>query len=677
MQVRKWIRLMAVCLLLFFAMDLETFAETGNAVISAEIGFQGRCKIGEMNPIKVVLTGQDSEIKGQLLIRTHGKIYAHSVELAANTKKSFSFSIPWMQPNGSLEISIESDGKIIEKQNAKVEAFPRDTVFVGILTDRPESMNGLREIEALPFSEPKIQVIPLQMNMDYGPQEMESINFILVDNFYIAGMPQESQEKLKKWVKSGNTMLVGAGQYGYKTLTGILEGIDGVHRMGQGFVVVLPSDLEGQQGTYIKNLLEEWITPIGLSKLMESNIRQRQIQESRKLYETANQLMNPAYQDLLFWGALLLIYLLLIAIAIFVENKFKSLCAVIIFSFCVLFYGIALWGGIQRTKAVSAGVALYDGDRKEYRITNIYPYEHSPYTIHQTNAFSMDVLDREGIFINPVQGEVRLSPKDQPHVFSFLQEDLERTNLTLGIDKEGMVKGNLKNPLAQKMDSCFLLLGNTMIPIGLLEGKENVEICYRLDHDLSNKGDYNYLADIYEKGGLKDEQRQLFDYYFYQIQDGRDLIKFFGFSKEEKEIWINGHRRATPQISLNVFDVSLEKNKDGVILPMGVVQPMTAKKELQGNLRKELLLEEGKSTVFYYVLPKGIRINEIELTAKAEASYVELEVYNQQDRVWEVLKERILEEKEAAVYGKNGLLQLRIKGDGRIIIPQISVKGYE
>jgi hypothetical protein len=86
--------------------------------------------------------------------------------------------------------------------------------------------------------------------------------------------------------------------------------------------------------------------------------------------------------------------------------------------------------------------------------------------------------------------------------------------LNLGAD--GTVSGEIVNPLARDMENCFLLAGDTVIPVGRLEGRERFTVDYRLDHTLGGSGDYNYLNLLYRSAGLADSRRQLLDYYFLQ-----------------------------------------------------------------------------------------------------------------------------------------------------------------
>ncbi|MEW9124911.1 MAG: hypothetical protein AB2421_19520 [Thermotaleaceae bacterium] len=221
-----------------------------------------------------------------------------------------------------------------------------------------------------------------------------------------------------------------------------------------------------------------------------------------------------------------------------------------------------------------------------------------------------------------------------------------------------------------------MLIGNTIIPIGELDGKESVEIDYQLDNALNNQRDYNYLSYIYEKADLKSYQRQLLDYYFYQIEDGRNILKLFGFSKEERELQVDRKVQHVQQIALNVFDISMENNEGIVFYPMGAIQPIMLQNEGSENPhRKETLLEAGKDKILYYALPKEMLISEIQIIAKGEGSDFGIEVFNHTSHRWQPLSNKVLEQGYIEALGIKGLLLLKVEGNGRMILPQISLKG--
>lgn len=365
------------------------------------------------------------------------------------------------------------------------------------------------------------------------------------------------------------------------------------------------------------------------------------------------------------------------ALGIFIKKYPAWLFSVGILGFCLIFYGAAMWGGFYSTKVVNASINIYGQHR--FSINNIYPYKKaSTNSIDIQDVIYIDEIDSDNTEIDPIENKALLYDNNPQHLVS-LQSNIHKTSaIELYINSEDVVNGTVKNPMSDKMYNCFLVIGNTLIPVGELEGKETMNVDYKLDNALSNKGDYNYLSDIYEAAELNNYQQELFEYYFYQMRQSTNKGKLFGFTKQPCKMTINGRRQLVKQISLNVFDVDIGSIEGSINLPFGLIEPVVDERQIQGvDEKKEYMLEEGEKLDLYYVLPKNIKSGQIQLTAKVEAGEMKLEVFNPTNNAWEPLTDKYLSKEYVKVYLDKGWMSLRIKGQGRIILPQIALKGHK
>ena len=262
------------------------------------------------------------------------------------------------------------------------------------------------------------------------------------------------------------------------------------------------------------------------------------------------------------------------------------------------------------------------------------------------------------------------------YLYSQQFTEYNNPSLQLGLDGD-LLTGEIINPLVSELSNCFLLLGDTVISFGELEGRESVQIKYRLDHKLRNLGDYNYLASVYEAGHMNNYLRELFNYYYFQAADRDPVCKIFGFSAEKREALIDGKTREIEQLNLHVFPVQIKNSPESVNFPSGFVQPVVCGNNSPVGSKNEYALKEGEALLAYYVLPPEVKAREISVYSSVEGGKADLEVYNYQQASWDPLVSGVLQEDSLEHYTGSGPLTIKVKGSGRVIIPQIMVLGYK
>ncbi|QZY55683.1 hypothetical protein [Crassaminicella profunda] len=652
-------------------------AQTFHMDLTVKTGFDGKCKLGGMNPVKVLLTTKTDVFKGVLKVVIGERVYTHPINLERNTKKEYTFSIPVLKGNEEIEVSLEKMGETIESKNISLEVFPENTIFIGILSEQPQNYYGIKTMNNDLFQDKNIESIKLNETMDYSLKELENFNVLLIDNFSTENLSSKNQGILKKWIANGNTVVIGANQYDYKNLTGIFEGIVEKQNIGDGWVIPVKTfdDIES-----ISDKINENITAFSMNKIVNTNVLEKKINDSKNLYGAVDHLLKPTYNTVFFLLSFLIIYLLLLGMFMYFGKR-QWIFPTIIISFCFIFYGFSFIGGFANCKAVSAAVKINHYGLEGYRFTSLYPNQKGDSSLAFTNDEFIDVCNSTDYILDPIHKKVTdlvnqedydQLEGDEPH--SLYREEVqfgETHTMRIHLNEE-MLEGEIINPMVDKMYNCFLLIGDTVISLGDLDGKEKKSINYEIDNSLRTLGDYNYLEKIYEIANLEDYQKQMFEYYFYQLDQSSYNAHFFGFSKDIEKINIDNHKEKTKEISLNVFDVKIN-NTEKVYLPCEVIRPVMNYEE--NEEKRECIVEEGKEITIYYAIPKNINIEAINLYTKVDGGEITLEVYNQDTKVWEILTSEKLMKNQLGKYISKGPLMIKIKGDGRIILPQIDVKG--
>ena len=673
----RYIKTILICMITLTILLIgvvESYA-AAPLTLSVNAGFAGKCKLGGINPVQVTLESEGEELEGVLKVEIGDKIYSHPVALPAGTKKLFSFSISIQEVKRELKVSFIKGSEVIASRQIPLELLPANSIFIGLLSENPEELNYVKEIK--PFLQHDREVAAVSLDdLDYTQSEMENFNFILLDNFNTAGLDQAKQLLLQNWVAQRGFVLVGTGQYRHKTLSGSFAGLSEAKRLGSGCIITFPGNLGSSDNlVLVKKAVEQYITPRGLNRIINGNDLQDQSQTAEKLQPVADHLFKPTYNSVFFLLAMLIVYLILLGAAGFPGKRFRWAVPVIIAGFSMIFYILAWSGGLHKSKAVSAGVQIYQNGITSYSLTNIYPYKQQHMQVQLPGITFIDELGSGSYSYDPLEQQITYYNEEPHYLYSRQFTECENPSLQLSLDGD-LLTGEIINPLVSELSNCFLLLGDTLINFGELEGRERVQVKYRLDHKLRNLGDYNYLASVYEAGQMNNYLRELINYYF-QVADRDPVCKIFGFSTEKRDVSIDGKTREIEQLNLHVFLVQLKNSPESVNLPPGFLKPVVCGNNQTAGSKNEYTLREGEALVAYYVLPPEVKAREISVYTSVEGGKADLEVYNYRQASWDPLVSGVLKEDSLEFYTGSGPLTIKVKGSGRVIIPQIMVLGYK
>lgn len=643
--------------------------------VSINSGFSGKCKLNGINPVKITVESREKDIAGELIIKFGGKNYHHPVELPQGTKKTYSFPLPAIEMKQEIEVSFLSEGKVIASQNILPEVLPADSVFIGILSENPAQLSYVKEMNLLLLDGKEKVVFPLDEDIPYSVSEMNNLNFIIVDDFNTNSLSRSSQELLENWVLQGGTILVGTGQYGYKTLTGIFDSIEGINRIGNGCIIAFSHELGARDNlSIVENSIMQNITSKGLERLINGTNYHNRAEAGEQLQLVGDSLIKPKQQTIWFLIALLLLYLIFLSVSI-LRYKIWYFFPACILAFSIIFYVLAWSGGLYQCKAAAAGINIYQNNNTNCSLINIYPYKNGQTQINFPNAFYTTEVGREVANIDPLEHCITYDFGEAHYCFNQIMSKGIDASLKLNFDGE-ILRGEIINPLVSDLNNSFIIMGDTVINLGDLSGKKKVQLQYSLDHRLRNLADYNYLAEIYQNVDLNSYQRELFDYYFKYLAHKEINCFMCGFSTDGRELSINGRPGEIKQLNLNVFPIQIEFTSHEVVMPPDYIQPIVDFPDnLDSEKKREYILKEGEELIAYYVIPPEMKSREISLITKVEGGVIDIEVYNWQQKNWEELKVGMLQGNNLVKFAGSRPLAVKVKGDGRVIIPQVIIKG--
>lgn len=198
--------------------------------IQANIGFDGNIKISNTAPFQITLkNNSDSDFKGKLEIyvlnkydnstlqdddlkkNKHYNVFEEDVELAPKSEKEFDFKINIDIIQRDIEIKVKDyKGNKIESEIYDINTHKSDKLWVGMISDNPESISYLKpqyyDVESETF---------LMDNKTFPENKyvLSNFNMIIINNFNINLFSELQKKILYDWIYSGGFLLIGAGNY--------------------------------------------------------------------------------------------------------------------------------------------------------------------------------------------------------------------------------------------------------------------------------------------------------------------------------------------------------------------------------------------------------------------------------------------------------------------------------
>lgn len=639
--------------------------------IDANIGFDGKVRVGYLNPCKVSIETGNQKFNGKLKLDTGTREYYESVNIPENTEKIYSFSIPISQKDSEILITLEEDNKVIEKEIKATQKFQKHTMVIGVLSDEPQKLKYLNQMSLRNLPDTNFSIVDLGNFLDLSLDELEAIDYIVIENYDTEKLPEEFGENLENWIKKGHSIFIGAGNYGQKTLSGMFKdlNIEDFIQLGYGNVIVLNENLESLPEGYMERQIEKYSTYLNYMSLNNSPNILDKINNSKNLFTLGELVLSPDYSFVCFLLSLIAVYFILMAI--YTKREKGQVFGILILSFSTFFFILSFFICTGEKTIGEIEIDEYSQGRNSKFIT--YVNENQKKTNIGLKGDFLDNFGEENSMLCPLSKENSLLGKGNYHIYGEKFEETDVNSIKINIGEDDILTGDIENPLPSTMENTFLLLGDTVINIGTLKGKEKVHIEYKLDFNLKDQGDFNYLNEIFNRSGLKDEQKQLFEYYSNNFNSPYNC-KLVGFSVGKDKIKIDDKNKKLKEYTMNVFDVAIEG--ETFYIPSGVLNPIAFYSGfIEDEIKRECTIEDGQELILLYPLPAEIDVSSIKMNMKVDSGSPELYVLNRIENSWEPLISKAFQDEYVDDYLNSGPLMLKVVGSSRISIPQIAVKG--
>lgn len=190
--------------------------------ISLEYGINGYAEYDQGCRLQIsVVSSQD--FTGKISVMSYypdssgyqSMMYSEKITLEKDIEANAVFDMGSLgSGNIILEISDE-DGKVVYSEKDLLALSSADSAAVtGVLSDDPDSLDYLDSVKLKYGEEDDVSVITLDMSAEDIPDDsmvMDSLDYLIVDNYDTSLLSQKQYEAIKSWVDDGGSLILCMG----------------------------------------------------------------------------------------------------------------------------------------------------------------------------------------------------------------------------------------------------------------------------------------------------------------------------------------------------------------------------------------------------------------------------------------------------------------------------------
>lgn len=225
----RWCFALSILVLLSFVPLIEATAAP-QLDVQAKAGFQNKAKHGLGFPLSITVVNNGDEFSGDLVIDysesyTVGSAKAIPFTIGSGETKTLNLSLPGLSEDytysgtstqmfyfyqDSWEKGKEVDYK--GNKNIKPNFYDPSSNFILTLTDSADRLKPFSTIKLNNMSDTQVIHLAQLNDFDYPTTAAAygAANFLVVDEFVIADLPEETQNAIIKWIQTGGVIIVGA-----------------------------------------------------------------------------------------------------------------------------------------------------------------------------------------------------------------------------------------------------------------------------------------------------------------------------------------------------------------------------------------------------------------------------------------------------------------------------------
>ena len=214
--------------------DNKYSKKVDNMTFEIECSLNNRAKLYSYAEVKINITNKGEYFAGIAQVgipqNKEGTLYTKDFDIAADGNNTILMYVPIniMAQKINCEI-LDRSGKTILKKNIDLKIYSQDTLLVGVLADKPESVNYIASENNSKYFYFDKTTVPT----DY--RALDTIDILIINKYNINLLSRMQFNAITDWVKNGGTVIIGTGQgagtylgYFSKTYNMIASGVQNV-----------------------------------------------------------------------------------------------------------------------------------------------------------------------------------------------------------------------------------------------------------------------------------------------------------------------------------------------------------------------------------------------------------------------------------------------------------------
>ncbi|WP_125153176.1 hypothetical protein [Clostridium rectalis] len=655
-----------------FSMPGKIYANSVDIKVNAYLN--GKLKLGYINPIEVTVESSMENLEGSLNLYLGEERYAHPINIVGKNTKTYLFSVPLNKSIKKIKVDLVQQGETIKEKQFPIEVCNSKTLFIGLLSDSENKYSFLKNIRMNPLDIKNVEIVNLKdknLALDYT----KNLGIIFIDDFNSESLTTEQQESIDKWINVGGIVFVGNDKYKVKNLTGIFENVKDITKVGEGNIIPIDFDLGDKNNIskLNKKIMENINTNLLCNITQNINLKDEAV-KSEKLKSCANNMLKINRNVIYFLISVITIYLIILFYFLIKRKNKFFLWGITIAAFSLITFLIYFIEDVGKEKITLASLNEYKGNRCiTNSLINVYPYK-KDLNIFADNSLFISQQGTGKYNIDPLAKSILVeSSSITNYLYNVRISNIKNNNKNTLILKDQRIEGKITNVFPYKLEDCILIVGDTAIKIGSLSEKENIKIDYKLDHNLKDNGDYEYLNNLEKL--LSNKYNKEFVKYYFNLDTYTNLeCKLVAFNKRKTILNVNNKKRKINTINMEIIPIDIKFHKKEFKLSGNIIRPIVEKELNDKELGiKEYTFKKDESVKIYYLIPKNINPKKIKINNTFEDGNFYLEIFNSNKNEWEKIDKLHF---ESSKYIKdNKLFALRVKGNGRFVIPSITLDG--
>lgn len=227
MKSRKLATLVLMLVLVIISSNQVVWASELTTKMS--LGMGGKYKYNRYVPIYVTIENTGDDFSGIVQVRAgnDSMVYEEAVDVAAGMTKSVCIPVKNMDYSFVTAKVIDQNQKVVSEKKVYTSSsyvLGENDASIGILVEDTNKINYFNGIDFRLNSSFQTKSVELKVeDINEKVQTLDLLDILVLNDFNTSSLMPEQLNAIEKWVEQGGTLIIGTGDSGSKTLSGLKD----------------------------------------------------------------------------------------------------------------------------------------------------------------------------------------------------------------------------------------------------------------------------------------------------------------------------------------------------------------------------------------------------------------------------------------------------------------------